>query len=155
MKTSHWLRPAGLISVLFIGMLFCSDAAEPMMEPWFARKVTSIRVPEFKIETASAFDAFSFIAQKVLELDPDPDPRARGISFFTVGDIASSSRTIDYHKSDVAVDTLLKDMANLYNVDIHITVVGVIMCAAGVSPFPNHKAATGTVFRSYKPKLSQ
>jgi hypothetical protein len=129
----------------------CCYANEPPEEPAFVRKVTSIRLPKIQIETASAIEVFSFIGHKVLQFDPDPEPAARGISFFTVGDIPTTSRTVNYVRDDILVGKLLQDIAELYSVEIHITSVGAIMTGPNVAPFPNVKAAKGSIYKSYKP----
>jgi hypothetical protein len=115
------------------------------------QRYTSIRIPKIRIGTASAGEVFHFVGKKLLENDPDPDPANRGISFITALTIPQPERTVNYERENIEVGVLLQDLANLFDVHIHITSVGIFMTSTAEPPFPNSKAEKGVTFKSYAP----
>jgi hypothetical protein len=151
------------LSIILALSTVCShaDNAKEKKPPAFIREVVAIKIPKIEAEDTTLSELIDFIALRIMELDPH---KPGGISILTTGfkntvdgsnppaDIKGGEKKVNYSAKDVRVDKVFTDLARLFQVEFHVTSVGVVVTPAGAQPFPNVKADKGDVYYTYKSK---
>jgi len=127
-------------------MLQPSSAAEKPGNVVVA-KLEGIRLPNVAFDRIPVNEAVGFISRRVVELDPDPNPAMRGVSFLML-DFPPPPPTITFSGGNVPVTTLLQEISKQAKVDIHLTSVGIVIGPVGRAPFPNSKGKTGEIWKT-------
>lgn len=161
---------AFLIIVLLSGLAWGDEQVRRNL-PAFFQPIAAIRLPNVDLESCSLDEFVGFLSIRIAELD---GKKPGGISIVMVGfpptdtaermedgSIVAIHRDFagkDYKAKDVSVDQLLKEMSKLYDVEYHVTDVGIVVTPTGKIAFPNPKADSGKVFFTYshkEPKKSE
>lgn len=154
-----------LIIILLLSAAF-GQAEEAGREepPAFIREIVAIEIPKIAADDATLFELVDFVAHRITELDPR---KPGGISFLTTGfndrddeegelpNPAASEKKVDYSGADVRVDKVLTDLARLFEVQFHVTSVGVVVTPRGGKPFPNPKGDDGETYYTYGTKTGE
>ena len=152
-----------LLSIILALSTVCTHADDAKGErpPGFIREIVAIKIPKIEAKDTSLSELNNFIAQRIMELDPH---KPGGISILTSGfkntndgndrpvDFKGGEKKVDYSAKDVRVDKVFTDLARLFQVEFHVTSVGVVVTPVGARPFPNAKADKGEVYYTYKSK---
>jgi len=150
-----------LISIIFIlsAVWGHADDASGEKPPEFIREVVAIKIPKIEAKDTTIHELIDFIASRIRELDPH---KSSGISILTSGfqnanginnrpaGVKDAEKKIDYSAKDVRVDKVFTDLARLFQVEFHVTSVGIVVTPTGAKPFPNAKAVTGDIYYTYK-----
>lgn len=153
------------IIILFMSGIVCGDEPVKQSLPVFFEPIAAIRLPNVDMESCSLDEFCGFLNLRIAELD---ERKPGGISIVlegfpptdTVEQLEDGSllhihRDVggkDYQAKDVSVDRLLKEMSKLYDVEFHVTDVGLVVTPVGKIPFPNARAKTGKIFFTYSHK---
>ena len=149
-----------LASILILSTVCrAEDKATEQQVPASIREIVAIRITKIRTEDTTLAELVHFIAQRITELDPN---KPGGISFFTSGfkdtnneekardATTTDEKKVSYAAKDVRVDKVMMDLAKLFNVEFHVTSVGVVITPSGGKPFPNSKSDKGEVYYTYK-----
>lgn len=126
-------------------MRTCSAAVGEEKMPAWIQSTVAIKIPIIEAKDATLAEVVDFIAQRIAAIDSQPG----GVSIFVEGNCVNKS---DYVAKDVSVAQVFTDLATLYQVEFHLTDVGVIVTPVGTKPFPNVKALEGKIFAVYRSK---
>jgi hypothetical protein len=152
-----------LLSIILALSTVCShaDNAKEERPPAFIREIVAIKIPKIEAKETTLIEFIDFIALRIMELDPH---KPGGITILTSGfkdrndgddqhaDPTTGRKTANYSAVDVRVDRVFTDLARLFQVEFHITSVGVVVTPTGERPFPNAKADKGEIYYTYKSK---
>lgn len=128
-------------------MRTCSAAGgEEKMPAWF-QPIAAIKIPIIEARDSTIAEVVDLVSQCIAALDSQPG----GISILTEG-IHGCVNKSDYVAKDVSVSQVFRDLATLYQVEFHLTDVGVVVTPVGKKPFPNAKAHEGKVYAVYRGK---
>jgi len=155
-----------LLSIICALSALLGHAADAAGEkpPEFIREIVAIKVPKIEAKDTTIHELISFIASRIRELDPH---KPGGISILTSGfqnanginnrpaDVKDAEKKLDYIAKDIRVDKVFTDLARLFQVEFHVTSVGIVVTPSGAKPFPNAKAVTGDIYYTYKSKGEQ
>ena len=138
-----------LLSIFFVLSAPFGHAAAATREklPEFIREIVAIKIPKIDAKDTTLSELIDFIAHRIMELDTH---KPGGISFLTAGEFKGGVIEVDYAAKDVRVDKVFTDLARLFQVEFHVTSVGVVVTPTGARPFPNTKADKGEVYYTYK-----
>jgi hypothetical protein len=123
-----------------------------------AQRFLPIQIPKIDAQDVSLRDLVEFVAHRIRELDPRSPG---GISFLYQGFIPENKgaatshlqrKRVSYTVENVRVDQVFNDLARLFDVEFHITSVGVVITPIGIPPFPNLKSEWGTTYFTYSPR---
>jgi hypothetical protein len=132
------------------------DRSKPFYAPGspaFMQQILTIKIPLIDAKDATLIELIGFIARRTVELDPI---QPGGISMLSTGFEGKDGETkVDYFAKDVTLEKVYMDLARLFQVEFHVTSVGVVITPVGVQPFPNAKAKMGEVFYTYKSKSAK
>ena len=147
-----------------VALALLSSLASVAGEPgdWFVAKLNRIVVPRIEFGQVSVEEAIDFVRMRCFELDPEPEPARRGISFLTkrpkqagkneapdsVPPSSAESIKITYSAIAVPMLLVLAEVARQAHLDIYLTDVGIVICQIGDPPFPNGKAEKGEVWKT-------
>jgi len=144
-----------------------ADDSKGEQVPRIFRDIIAIKIPKIAAEDATLVELIDFAALRIKELD-SRQPGPSGISFLTsgfsrpddaTGDLLSApaplEKKVSYEGEDVRVDSLLTDLAGMFEVEFHVTSVGVIITPKNGNAFPNSKAKKGKIYYIYKSKSEQ
>jgi hypothetical protein len=127
--------------------------------PEFVERITAHKIPKINTQDTSLIEFIDFIGHRIRELDSEP---TSGMSFILSGFIDSedgdssalgsieSEKKINYVRDDVSVGEIFVELARAYNIEFHITNIGIIVTPSGAKPFPNAKANEGDIYLTYK-----
>jgi hypothetical protein len=147
-----------LTELMTIKTLLCShaDNAQEQQPPAFMEELLAFQIPIVNAKDTSLEELIDFISQRLKGIERNtPD----GISFFTHGfDKTNDSKTNElenkasYSRENVRLDEMIADIALLYQVDFHVTSVGIVVTPHDAKPFPNPKAEKGEIYATYTNK---
>jgi hypothetical protein len=147
-----------------VALALLSSLASVASEPGdgFVAKLDRIVIPRIEFDQVSVEEAIDFVRMRCFELDPEPEPARRGISFLTkrpkqadkneapnpVPSSSAESIKITYSAKAVPILVVLAEVARQAHLDIYLTEVGIVICQIGEPPFPNAKAEKGEVWKT-------
>ncbi len=134
---------------------------DPKPVPEFIQRFVAIRIPILQFNDAPLEEVLDFVRSRMFELDPEDDPNKKGISMLSVGFAAgdndahagqprSTRPKTPYSATNKRVDEIFIDLAKLYDIEFHVTIVGVVVTPSGKAPFPNPKAEKREFYFTYK-----
>lgn len=124
-------------------------ANDPASAHPFVHRIESIQIPPLDIADATPSEIFEFVRIKMKDWEAEPDPRKKGFSIIILDLPMDDTRHFNYKRSACSARTFFQDLATLLNVDIHVTEVGVVITQVEKSPFPNPKAPTAAILKTY------
>ena len=110
-----------------------ADDSEKKRPPAFVQDIVAIKIPKIEAKNADLHELISFVAYKIVELDPR---KPGGISFLTSGfggaevddekilNSPKEEKKIRYSVEDARVDRVLTDLAGHFDVEFHVTSIG-------------------------------
>lgn len=137
--------------VIMCGLLLGADEKKADRVPW-VEELLAVKIPEMVFDDATPEEAIDFIRRQISYSLSQSKSELTGISILTKDPkaLARAPRKFDYDGKNVPLGILFQDLAEIFESDIHITSVGVIITAPRDAAFSNPKGKTGAVFRSYK-----
>jgi hypothetical protein len=129
---------------------------------WIMAHLDRIVIPKVECEEASVEEVIDFARIRSIELDPESAKGPTGVSFIIcqpkrregdpvpalAEDKDPGQRRITYVAKNVTLTQLLTEIGRQAHLDVHVTDVGIIMCAPGHPPFPNLKAQEGAITKT-------
>ena len=130
---------------LVAGILFSfSTAAEEKMPPKIA-EFFATEIPNVEFKESSLIDALDFMRIKIRDTRPD----GPGISaILSLGDGKDvNPRGFTYSREEVTLDQFFSDLANHFNIQIHVTPHGLVIYKLEHRPEPGL-----TIYKTYRPE---
>jgi hypothetical protein len=149
-----------LASIMILSTAYgAEDKSSEQPVPASIREIVAIQIPKIRTQDTTLSELVHFLAQRITELDPN---KPGSISFFTSGFTNTKNeengrdakiideKKVSYAATDVRVDKVMMDLAKLFDVEFHVTNVGVVITPSGGMPFPNSKSEKGEIYYTYK-----
>ena len=117
------------------------------------QRIQKIVFPSLSLKERTLEQTIELLQKKSIELDGDPDPTKRGVTFVLVpqnsadtgaGGLQTTAAKINYDGSKVTLSTVLREIFSP-TYEVYVTSVGIVICPKGTEPFPNPKASTGEI----------
>lgn len=129
---------------------------------WIIARLDRIVIPKVECEKATVEEVIDFARIRSIELDPESSKGPTGVSFIIsqpkrregapapalAEDNDPGQRLITYVSKNVILTQLLTEIGRQAHLDVHVTDVGIIMCAPGHPPFPNPKVQEGSITKT-------
>lgn len=162
----------GVVKILSMALAILAAGASNAQDdklteaPEIIRALVEIEIPKVRATDATLSDMVEFVAQKTSELDPR-QPGPSGISFLTNGSfeerrvevagllLEDEEEKISYSGENVRVGALLQVIANSFQVEFHVTSVGVIITPVKGKAFPNAKGKSGKTYYLFEPNTTE
>ncbi len=134
-------------AALFLPILLSPLHAAPESGKDIQKRIQKITFPSIELKDVSLAEALDHLQRRSKELDGDPDPAMRGVTFTLMpgaGDAGAPER-IRFSGTGVTLESALRQIAASANRDVYITSTGIVICPAGGQPFPNQDSYSGDI----------
>lgn len=120
---------------------------EPESVKSWGEDLLSIKLPDFDVSGAEPQEAIDFLRLKIKETE------GGGISILVMDGALDHAETLkDFRKKDAKLGDVLRDLARTLKADIHVTNMGIVIGLPAKVPFPNAKAVSGEILKTYASK---